>query len=81
LRLEQKISPTIGVNFMHEHDLRNKVLKALLGGSATVTEIAEALDTSETYVLPVLDSLRGDNAVECMAGDWSLSEKFRSAIA
>jgi predicted transcriptional regulator len=65
---------------MREDDLRDKVLRALLTGSATAPEIAEALDTSETQVLPVLDQLRGDDVVECMAGDWSLSEEFRSSV-
>ena len=66
---------------MSEHDLQNRVIQRLLSGSATVPEIAEALATSETVVLPVLDRLRSDHVVEFMAGDWSLSEKFRSSIA
>jgi len=63
------------------HDLQNKVIQRLLSGSATVPEIAEALGTSEAVLLPVLDRLRSDDVVEFMAGDWSLSEKFRSNIA
>ena len=66
---------------MDEHDLQNRVIQRLRSGSATVDEIAKALATSETTVLPVLDRLRRDDVVEFMAGDWSLCETFRSSIA
>lgn len=66
---------------MGEHDLQNRVIQRLLSGPATAPEIAEALGTSETIVLPVLDRLRGDHVVEFMAGDWSLSASFRSSVA
>jgi hypothetical protein len=65
---------------MREHDLDDKVVRSLLDGSATAPEIAEALATSEINVLPVLHRLRGDDVVEFMGGNWSLSEKFRSRI-
>ena len=66
---------------MDGYDLQNKVIQRLLSGSATAPEIAEALATSEAVVLPVLDQLRSDDVVEFMAGEWSLSDKFRSSIA
>ncbi len=65
---------------MDRYDLQNKVIQRLLSGSATVPEIAEALATTEAVVLPVLDQLRSDDVVEFMAGNWSLSDKFRSSI-
>ncbi len=65
---------------MDGYDLQNKVIQRLLSGSATAPEIAEALATTEAVVLPVLDQLRSDDVVEFMAGDWSLSDKFRSSI-
>lgn len=66
---------------MDGNDLQNRVIQTLLSGSATAPEIAEALATTEALVLPVLDRLRADDVVEFMAGDWSLSEKFRRSIA
>jgi hypothetical protein len=45
---------------MDGHDPQNKVIQRLLNGSATASESAEALATSETVVLSVLDRLRGD---------------------
>lgn len=65
---------------MVDRDLRNDIIQRLLSGAASAPEMAEGLATSEKVLLPVLDQLRADHVVESIGGDWSLSERFRSAL-
>lgn len=67
---------------MREDELAERVIQALLSSlSATAPEIAKALGTSETEILPILHRLRGEDVAEFMGGDWSLSENIRSNLA
>ena len=65
---------------MCEHELGPRIVRRLRNGCATAPEIAQSLATSETIILPVLERLRGDDIVEFMGGDWSLSETFKSLL-
>ena len=70
---------------MEEHvdllGLQTKILAELLRGSATSTDLAKALTTSEVVVLAALEPLRNDRWVEFMGGDWSLTDEYRRKAA
>ena len=63
------------------NELLNKIIARLLSGEATSKEVGASLGKSESEVLPALDQLRRDGTVECVAGQWAVTESFKSRLA
>ena len=56
-----------------EMQLREKVVSLLATGPANSAQLAKSLATFEDSVLQILEHLRAERLVQCMAGEWSLS--------
>jgi DNA-binding IclR family transcriptional regulator len=63
---------------MNEPDLTSRIIQKLMSHSASVSELALAVGAMEYSVLNVLDTLRAEGRVQCMAGEWSIGERFRA---
>lgn len=63
---------------MPDPELSNRIIQKLLSNSATVAEIAQAVGAAEYNVLNALDTLRANGHVQCMAGQWSIGERFQA---
>jgi predicted transcriptional regulator len=57
------------------------IIQRLLAGPATALELREALSTSEETILAALDKLRSAKMVQFMAGEWSVTESYKAAVA
>jgi len=60
--------------------LLNKIIMRLLSAEATSIEIGDSLGKSESEILPALDTLRRQGTIECMAGQWEVTESFKAKM-
>lgn len=63
---------------MQEPELSNRIIEKLLSNSATALELAQHVGVAEGSVLSSLDKLRAAGHVQCMAGEWSIGERFHA---
>ena len=62
------------------NELVNRIIARLLSGEASSKDVSESLGKSESEILPALDQLRRDGTLECMAGQWAVTELFKTKM-
>lgn len=56
--------------------VRDRVGGLLLECPSTSQELAQALKLPESVVLEALENMRHERLVQCVGGEWSLTEKY-----